>query len=97
MGADRWDNWSYYAIDDKIVANEFIRYEWIENDAKTIFNRFGISGGYLPHAKSEMRKSSDTLHLLTTELIERIAVLHKGEIETFGYAHPQYPKHRVQI
>ena len=98
MGAHRWDNWSYYAIDDKIVANEIIRYESIESDATKIFNRFGISGGYLPHAKSGMRKSSDTLHLLTTELIERIAVLHKGEIETFGYVPPaDTPNTRVQI
>ena len=92
MGADRWDNWSYYAINDRIVTNEFIRYESIENDARTIFSRLGISGGYLPHAKSGIRRSSDTLHLLTTELIERIAVLHKREIEAFGYVPPAIPQ-----
>jgi hypothetical protein len=92
LGAQRWNNWSYYAIDDKIVVDELIRYESIENDARTIFSRLGISGGYLPRAKSGIRSSSDTLHLLTAELIERIAVLHKREIEAFGYVPPTIPQ-----
>jgi hypothetical protein len=90
MGAHRWDNWPFYAIEDNIVADEIIRYESIENDARTLFNRFGISGGELPRAKSGMRKSSDSLNLLTPELVERIAVLHKREIEAFGYVAPAH-------
>ena len=90
MGAHRWDNWPFYAIEDNIVADEIIRYESIENDARTLFNRFGISGGELPRAKSGMRKSSDSLNLLTPELVERIAALHKREIEAFGYVAPAH-------
>jgi hypothetical protein len=82
------DNWPYYAIGDEIVADDIIRYESLEADARPLFARLGISGGNLPRAKSGIRKPSDSFQLLTPELVERIAVLHKREIEAFGYAPP---------
>ena len=80
------DNWPYYAIGDAIIADDIIRYEYLEADTRSLFARFGISGGDLPRAKSGIRKPSDSLQSLTPELVERIGVLHKREIEAFGYA-----------
>jgi hypothetical protein len=84
----KWVNWPYYAIKDEIVADEIIKYESLEADTRSIFARFGISSGDLPRAKAGIRKPSDSLQLLTPELVERIAVLHKREIDAFGYTPP---------
>jgi hypothetical protein len=89
MGAYRWDNWVYYAIGNDVVLDHVIKYESLETDARAVFERFGISGGDLPRAKSGIRKPSDGLNLLTSELVDRIAVLHAREIETFGYVAPR--------
>lgn len=82
------DNWPYYTIGDEIVADDIIRYELLEADAKSFFARFGITGGDLPRAKSGIRKTSDGVQLLTPDIVERIAVLQKREIEAFGYTPP---------
>ena len=82
------DNWPYYTIDDEIVADDIIRYESLETDTRPLFARFGITGGDLPRAKSGIRKPSDGMQLLTPDIVERIAVLQKREIEAFGYTPP---------
>jgi hypothetical protein len=84
----KFDNWPFYAIGDEIVADDIIRYESLETDARPLFARFGITGEDLPRAKSGIRKPSDGMQLLTPDIVERIAVLQKREIEAFGYRPP---------
>ena len=77
------DNWPYYAIGDKIVADDIIRrpmrgrslHAWVYP-----VEIYPCEIGY--------SQTLDSFQLLTPELVERIAVLHKREIEAFGYAPP---------
>ncbi len=89
-GAQYWSNWPIYTIDDKIVADDIIRFENLQDDLKRVFGPLGAPvPDALPRIKSGHRRAPDEGVLLTPSRVERIALLCRDEIEAFGYLPPR--------
>jgi hypothetical protein len=84
------DNWPLYTIDDRIVADEVIRFETLVPDLTAALARLGIPfDGWLPRAKGAHRpragRGADPFALYTPELRDTVGRLYEKEIDAFGY------------
>ena len=82
-----FDNWPIYTIDNEIAVDFVGRFERLNDDLVSVFERIGLPAPELPHAKpSKPRRPTtdwygDVERSLVTQLFAR-------EIETFDYAMP---------
>jgi len=79
-----WDNWPIYTIDHRIAVDFVGRFESLEADLKSVFERIGLPYSGLPHAKPGGRQRDWRQHYSARERgqVER---LFGREIEQFGY------------
>jgi hypothetical protein len=86
-----WPNWFLYTIDDRPVADRFIRFESLVEGCWETFDWLGIEwDGWLPNAKSVKATRSPAKErayreLYDAETREIVAGMRKREIEYFGY------------
>lgn len=84
-----WSNWPLYAIGEDIAVDHVLRYEHIADDLLQLLRRLGITGPLeLPRLKSATRSTSDIPQRLTQSQVDRIAAMHKREIDAFGFTPP---------
>lgn len=84
------DNWPLYTIDDKVVADEVVRFENLLPDLTRVCAAFGIPfDGWLPRSKGGHRPKtgfgSDPYSFYTPEIRDTVGRLYEREISTFGY------------
>jgi hypothetical protein len=88
-GASSWSNWPIYAVGDEIVADRVIEYADLEAGLAEVLEAVGAPTVELPRLKSHTRSPGLTPgRVLTVQQVERIGVLHRREIEAFGYRAP---------
>ena len=85
------NNWKTYTIDDEIAVTHVLRYETLEDDLRGPCADLGLKTRCdLPRAKSNVRpRSSEPERILSQAQIDRIGVVARREIETFGYVPPR--------
>lgn len=82
----RLNNWSIYAIGDRIVADRILRYETLEADLARLWSDLGVTPPEMPRLRSEYRE--DRPHyasFYTPETRDLVARWYAREIEALGY------------
>ncbi|MDT8439288.1 MAG: sulfotransferase family 2 domain-containing protein [Wenzhouxiangellaceae bacterium] len=80
-----FDNWPIYTIDDRIAVDFVGRFEQLESDLTTVFDRLGLNKPTLPHAKASGRRSADYRACFGAAERAQVETLFGRELETFGY------------
>lgn len=82
----RLRNWEVYAIGDRIVADEVIRYEALGTALPALVERLGLAPLTLPRLRSGHREAGrDYREHYTPATRDLVARWHRREIEAFGY------------
>ena len=83
-------NWPIYAIDNQVALDYVGRFEELNEHVYVIGDRLGLSLDLnsVPKAKSGIRKKIDPSEFYDKESKEMVSLLHKHEIEVFGYEFP---------
>lgn len=88
-GGPKWQlysNWPIYTIDNRVVANQVIRWEDLATELPQLLKQVGISDVTLGRYKSEFRDPEATPEaLLKRKMRARIRDLYRDEFDTFGY------------
>lgn len=79
-----WDNWPIYTIGDRIAVDFVGRFESLEADLRSVFERIGLPWAGLPHAKPGGRRRDWRRHYGARER-SQVQRLFGREIEQFGY------------
>lgn len=80
------DNWSVYAIDDKVEVDHIIRYGDLQSSLSETLKKIGLVAPSLPNAKSNFRpKGVHYRELYDEESLETVARWHRREIDYFGW------------
>lgn len=84
-----WSNWPLYAEGDDVIVDQVILYDRVADELLPLLRSLGIEHpGELPRLKSGHRDRGDLADRLTASQVERIARLHRREIDTFGFTAP---------
>ena len=90
VGARRWSNLPFYAIDGQPVLDHVLRFENLAEDFSRMQRDVGLADtGPLPHLKALDGRREDPAGSLTPDQIERIGALCAQEIGWFGYRPPR--------
>ena len=73
----------YYKIDDRIIVDDFIRFETLESDLQRICAKLGMKydSKYLLHYKKKKEKDMN----ISKEAIEKIREMFDTEIKDLNY------------
>jgi hypothetical protein len=82
----RLDNWSVYAIGEKVVADRVLRYEELEETLPALMTELGVGPLELPRLRSGHRPKRDYREEYDGPTRELVARWYRREIEAFGYA-----------
>lgn len=83
-------NWPIYTISNSIAVDYVARFEDLKSEVKTIGDCVGLALDIdsVPKAKGEYRKNVSVEDLYDDESKEIVELMHKEEIDHFGYAFP---------
>lgn len=89
VGARRWSNLPFYAIDGEPVVDHVLRFETISADFAGLLRDLGLPDtGPLEHMKKLSGPARGPATVLSPDQVRRIASLCATEIAWFGYAPP---------
>ena len=82
----RLKNPKYYMIDDELVVDHVIRYEYLAADLAAVMSHLGLGNALeLPRANGAYRQSGDYRDHFDAETRDWVAAAYKTEIDLFGY------------
>ena len=82
----RLKNPKYYMIDDELVVDHVIRYEYLAADLAAVMSHLGLGSALeLPRANGAYRQSGDYRDHFDAETRDWVAAAYKTEIDLFGY------------
>ncbi|NKI36607.1 sulfotransferase family protein [Wenzhouxiangella sp. XN79A] len=83
-----FDNWPIYTIDDRIAVDFVGRFEHLHRDLARVFERLGLPGPDLPHAKASSERQP-TAGWYGDEERQWVETLFARELAAFGYRFPE--------